>query len=61
MMGRDTTRLITRWYSNIVDVSSFRGADCDTVHYLVIMEVQTETVSEQAVQSFVWRDVICRS
>jgi hypothetical protein len=25
-----------RWHSNILDVRSFRGADCDTNHYLVV-------------------------
>jgi hypothetical protein len=25
-----------RWHSSILDVKSFKGADCDTDHYLVI-------------------------
>ena len=25
-----------RWHSNILDVRSFRAADCDTDHYLVV-------------------------
>ena len=29
-----------RWHSSVLDVRSFRGADCDTDHYLVIAEVR---------------------
>jgi len=43
-MGRSTTGLITlidkKWYSGILDVWSFRGADCDTDHYLVVAKVR---------------------
>jgi hypothetical protein len=26
----------SKWHSTILDVESFRGADCDTDHYLVV-------------------------
>jgi hypothetical protein len=29
-----------RWHSNILDVQSFRGADCDADHYLVVAKVR---------------------
>jgi hypothetical protein len=29
-----------RWHSSILDVKSFRGADCDADHYLVFVEVR---------------------
>jgi hypothetical protein len=29
-----------RWHSSILDVQSFRGADCITDHYLVVAEVR---------------------
>jgi len=42
-----------RWHSNILDVQSFRGADCDTDHYLVVIKVRERlALSKQAAQCF---------
>ena len=42
-----------RWDSSILDVRSFRGADCDTDPCLIVAEVREElTVIKQAAQKF---------
>jgi hypothetical protein len=40
-----------RWPSNILDVRPFRGAECDSDHYVVVAKVRERlTVSKQAAQ-----------
>jgi hypothetical protein len=42
-----------RWLSNMRNVQSFRGADCDTDHYLVVPKVRERlAVSKQEAQKF---------
>jgi len=42
-----------RWHSSVLDVGSFRGADCDTDHYMVVAKVRESlAVNKQAAQSF---------
>jgi hypothetical protein len=43
-----------RWHLSLLDVQSFRGADCDTDHYLVVAKVRERlAVRKQAAQKFV--------
>jgi hypothetical protein len=42
-----------RWHSNILDVWSFRGADCNTDHYLVVEKLRERiSISKWARQKF---------
>jgi hypothetical protein len=42
-----------RWNSSMLDVRSFRGADCDTYLYLVVAKIRERlAVSKQAAQKF---------
>jgi len=40
----DHILIYRRWHLNIQDVLNFRGADCDTDHYLVVAKVRENLV-----------------
>jgi len=49
----DHILLDRRWHSNVLEVRSFRGADCATDHYLLVAKVRERlAVSKQAAQRF---------
>jgi hypothetical protein len=49
----DDVLIDKRRHSNILDVCSFRGAECDTDHYLVVAKLRERiSVSKQARQNF---------
>jgi hypothetical protein len=40
-----------RWHSSVLDVRSFRVADCDTAHYLVVTKIRERlALSKQTTQ-----------
>jgi len=51
-----------RWYSSVLDVRSFSGAECDTDHYLVVAKVRERlAVSKQATPKFDGENLISES
>jgi phage-related protein len=47
-----------RWHSNILDARSFRAADCDADHYLVVRErlaVSKQTAHRVHMEKFIFK------
>jgi hypothetical protein len=48
-----------RWHSNILDVRSCRGCDCDTDYHLVVAEVRERlAVSKRTTKNLMGNDLI---
>jgi endonuclease/exonuclease/phosphatase family metal-dependent hydrolase len=42
-----------RWHSSVLDVWSFRAADCDTDHYLVVAKVRDRLAVNKQITDFI--------
>jgi hypothetical protein len=49
-----------RWHSNVPDARSFRAADCDTDHYLVVAKFR-KRLALNTHTDFMWRGSISRN
>jgi hypothetical protein len=56
----DDVLIDRRLHSSVLDVRSFRGADCDADHYLVVAEVRERTAVSELHRRWTWRDSISR-
>jgi hypothetical protein len=50
-----------RRHSSVLDVRSFRAADCDTNHYLVVAKVRERLAVSTQRTDFLWRAVVSRN
>jgi hypothetical protein len=48
--------------ASVLDISSFRGADCDSGHYVVVAEVRERlAVSKRQCKNLIWGNSISRN
>jgi hypothetical protein len=55
LMGKPTIRL------SVLDVRSFRAADCDTDYYLVVAKVRERLAVNKDHRNFIWGGLVSRS